>query len=131
MERRRQSTHHKHNHARHLHPQAEKLDARVARGLAIIRSAVSPVSPAYVAAVLAEGDAIAKMCDERRAARKEQKRVIAAEKKGVTVEETAEDRAELQRLWEEHQSMRQDADKKRARIQRAVHGANPALHDRL
>ena len=99
--------------------------------MAIIRSAVSPVSPAYVAAVLAEGDAIAKMCDERRAARKEQKRVIAAEKKGVTVEETAEDRAELQRLWEEHQRMRQDADKKRARILRAVHGANPALHDRL
>ena len=99
--------------------------------MAIIRSAVSPVSPAYVAAVLAEGDAIAKMCDERRAARKEQKRVIAAEKKGVTVEETAEDRAELQRLWEELQRLTQDVDKLQARILQAVHGANPALHDRL
>ena len=99
--------------------------------MAIIRSAVSPVSPAYVAAVLAEGDAIAKMCDERRAARKEQKRVIAAEKKGAAAEETAEDRAELQRLWEELQRLRQDVDKIQARILQAVHGANPALHDRL
>ena len=80
---------------------------------------------------MAEGDAIAKMCDERMAARKEQKRVIAAEKKGVTVEETAEDRAELQRLWEELQRLTQDVDRLQARILQAVHGVNPALHDRL
>ena len=105
-----QNDHHTHTRARHQHTKAAKLDADVARGLAIIRSAVSPVSPAYVAAVLAEGDALAKRCDERRAApaREEKERVIDANMKSAAVlaEETAADP-----LWAELQRLRQAIDK--------------------
>jgi hypothetical protein len=67
---------------------------------------VSPGSPSYVADVLAEGDALAKKCNGRWAARKEQERVIAAEKEGVTEEETAEDP-----LWAELMRLRHAIDK--------------------
>ena len=100
-----QSFHHTHTRARHQDPKTAntaKLDADVARGLAIIRSAVSPASPAYVAAVLAEGDALVKRCDERLAAREEKERVIAAD----MAEETAADP-----LWAELKRLRQAIDK--------------------
>jgi len=69
---------------------------------------VSPASPAYVAAVLAEGDALVKRCDERLAAREEKERVIAADMKGAAVlaEETAADP-----LWAELKRLRQAIDK--------------------
>ena len=109
-----QSYHHTHTRARHQHPQAAKLDADVARGLAIVRSAVYPVSPAYVAAVLAEGDALVKRCDERRAAREAEERVIAAKKMGAAVvaEETVEDQ-----LWAEILKLRQAIDKYQAELE--------------
>ena len=111
----RQNYHHTHTRVRHQHPQAAKLDADIARGLDIIRSAVSPVSPAYAAYVIAQGDAHAKSVSaERWAARGEQEHVIAAEKKGaaMAVEETKEDP-----LWAELQRLRQAIDKFQAELE--------------
>lgn len=133
-----QNYHHTHTRARHQHTKAAKLDADVARGLAIIRSAVSPVSPAYVAAVLAEGDALVKRSDERRAVREEKECVIAADKKGAAVlaEETAADP-----LWAELQRLRQAIDKFQAeqearkpfyaQIQRSIIQCNLELEQRF